>query len=163
MAAHIQLARGVIVGILDAVRNRVLKFVLEIEAQAPDAGEVALGGVPISQERVTQIYNTNIWGGTNIAVGSSSVTQTAQEVNVGDLESLRRFLAGLGIEQADLNELEQAIRDDDKPRDTHSFGERVSAWIGKMTAKAASGAWKIAVPAAGNLLASAIRWYYGLP
>jgi hypothetical protein len=35
MAAHIKVPRNVIVGVLDGVRNRVLKFALEIEAPKP--------------------------------------------------------------------------------------------------------------------------------
>jgi hypothetical protein len=34
---------------------------------------------------------------------------------------------------------------------------------GSMTTKAASGSWQIGVAAAGELLATAIRWYYSLP
>lgn len=67
-----------IVGALDAVRNRILNFVLEIEAEAPDAGEAALNSNPISQDKTSQIFNTFISGSVqNVATGSSQVTQNA--------------------------------------------------------------------------------------
>lgn len=65
-----------IVAALDAVRNSILNFVLEIEAESPDAGEAPLNSSPIPQEKVHQIFNTYITGDVqNIATGSSNVNQ----------------------------------------------------------------------------------------
>ena len=163
LTAHMELPRSAVVGILDAIRNRVLQFVLEIEDQAPDVGEVKPGAAsPIPAEQVTQIFNTTIMGAANVAVGGQNVSQTAQVV-VGDLESLRTYLAGLGIPKQDVEELEPALKQDGPPAKEGKFGPNISSWIGKMMKKAAEGAWKIAVPAAATALASGIRWYFGLP
>lgn len=65
-----------IVAALDAVRNRVLNFVLEIEAESPDAGEAPVNSNPVSQEKVNQIFNTYITGTVqNVATGGSNVSQ----------------------------------------------------------------------------------------
>ncbi len=65
-----------IVAALDAVRNSILNFVLEIEAESPDAGEAALNSSPIPQEKLHQIFNTYITGDVqNIATGSHSFDQ----------------------------------------------------------------------------------------
>jgi len=65
-----------LVSALDAVRNRVLNFVLEIEVESPDAGEAAVNSNPIPQDKVHQIFNTYITGDVqNIATGSSRVKQ----------------------------------------------------------------------------------------
>ncbi|MGG2296617.1 hypothetical protein ACQUZQ_08615 [Aeromonas veronii] len=67
-----------IVATLDAVRNRVLNFVLEIEAESPDAGEAPVNSNPVPQEKVHQIFNTYITGSVqNVATGSSNVSQHA--------------------------------------------------------------------------------------
>lgn len=67
-----------IVATLDAVRNRILNFVLEIEAEAPDAGEAAINSSPVPQEKVHQIFNTYITGAVqNVANGSSDFEQHA--------------------------------------------------------------------------------------
>ncbi len=79
------------------------------------------------------------------------------------MESLKKYLAGLGLEDGDVKELEQAIKEDGPPKKSKGFGQRVAGWIGKMTAKAATGGWDVTVGAAGELMASAIRSYYGLP
>jgi hypothetical protein len=46
MAASITIPRNSIIGVTDAIRNRVLKFVLEIEAQSASAGEAEAGTLP---------------------------------------------------------------------------------------------------------------------
>jgi len=101
-------------------------------------------------------------GGTNIAVGSKGVTQTVQ-VQAGDLEGLKAYLASLGVGQTDFDELAIALTEDEPPKEGQGFGKQVSQWVGSMTTKAASGAWQIGVAAGGGLLVTAIRWYYGLP
>ncbi|OZA96538.1 MAG: hypothetical protein B7X52_04995 [Thiotrichales bacterium 34-46-19] len=67
-----------IVSALDAVRNRVLNFVLEIESESPDAGEAPVNSNPLPQEKVHQIFNTYISGNVqNVATGSSDFEQHA--------------------------------------------------------------------------------------
>lgn len=68
-----------IIAVLDAIRNRILNFALEIEAEAPDAGDAPLNSNPVPQERVHQIFNTYITGNVqNIANGSENVSQQAE-------------------------------------------------------------------------------------
>ncbi|HEV8224496.1 MAG TPA: hypothetical protein VGP74_04500 [Rubrobacteraceae bacterium] len=160
MAASMTIPRNSIIGVVDAIRNRVLSFVLEIEAQSPSAGEAEAGVAPIAQERVTQVFNTTIMSGTNIALGSTGVTQIGQ-VQAGDLEALKAYLASVGVQQPDLEELAICLAEDEPPKEGQGFGKRVSEWIGSMTMKAASGTWQIGLGAAGELLATAIRSYYG--
>jgi hypothetical protein len=66
-----------LVAALDEIRNRILNFVLEIEAQAPEAGEAPLNSMPVPEEKVNQIFYTYINGGTvhNLATGSHSFEQ----------------------------------------------------------------------------------------
>ncbi|WP_447752281.1 AbiTii domain-containing protein [Pseudomonas nicosulfuronedens] len=67
-----------VVAALDAVRNRVLNFVLEIEAEYPDAGEAQANSNPVPQEKVNQIFNTYITGDVqNLAAGNHHANQTA--------------------------------------------------------------------------------------
>jgi hypothetical protein len=63
MTAWRMLPRGLIVGVVDGVRNRLLEFVLELKREAPDAGDVPTSELPLSQERVTQIVNMTIYAG----------------------------------------------------------------------------------------------------
>lgn len=74
-----------IVAALDAVRNRILNFVLEIEAESPDAGEAPVNSSPVPQEKVNQIFNTYITGTVqNVATGSSNVSQHAVQNSMNE-------------------------------------------------------------------------------
>lgn len=76
-----------IVAVLDAVRNRILSFVLEIEAESPDAGEAPINSNPLPQDKINQIFNTYITGNVqNVATGSTNVNQTA--INKADNDKI---------------------------------------------------------------------------
>ena len=154
---------GRLIGLLDTVRNRVLNFVLEIEGEDPEAGEAKPGKKPIPDDRINQFYTIHIEGGTqNVAIGSSDFSQTIhQRVLPHDLESLKSFLSSSGVAGADIEGLEAAIRKDGNP-EGKELGANVTQWIGRMTAKAASGLWKAATSTAVENLPRALLAYYDL-
>lgn len=100
----------------------------------------------------------------NIA-NSGELTQNLElsinAISKGDFESLQNALKKLGIEQDDINELKAAVESEPETTKSEKFGEKVSAWIGKMIQKAASGSWDIGIAVAGNILATVITKYYG--
>ncbi len=155
--------KSYVAALLDTVRNRILSFVLEIEAEAPDAGEAPPNVKPIPDERVTQVYNTYIQGNiTNLAAGSLNVTQTSEITIVqNDLDSLKGYLASLGIRKPDMEELDQAIHEDAQSEVKSGLGNKVRAWLGKMISKAGSSTWNVATSVAANLLTKALSKYYG--
>lgn len=157
--------RNAIASLVDAVRNRVLNFVLEIEAQNPEAGEAPLNSNPIPQEKVAQIFNTYITGDVqNLATASTNVTQYGQViVKQNDIDSLLSYLREHEIEETDLQELKEAVDSDkEKNPSNDSWGPNVSGWITKMLGKASKGIWKIGSSVATTLLTNAINNYYGL-
>ena len=144
---------GAIPALLDTVRNRILSFVLEIEAEEPNAGEAPPNTKPIADERVGQVFNTYIQGNVaNLSAGSQTITQTTEiTVIQNDLNSLKQFLSSLEVGEDDILELDKAIQEDEKPEKETGFGQKVQAWLGKMINKAASGSWRIATSVAANL------------
>ena len=65
-----------VVAAIDSVRTRILSFVLEIEAEVPNAGEASINLIPASKDKVTQIFNTYITGNVgNVATGSTNIKQ----------------------------------------------------------------------------------------
>lgn len=93
----------------------------------------------------------------------STVEQNLRmEIPKGDFASVRRTLRELKIEEADIAELEQAVKTDLPPASQNSFGPNVASWIGKMVGKAATGAYQLTVGTAGSVLAEIICKYYGL-
>ena len=77
---------GHLVHILNEVRNRILDFVIKIEAENPEAGEAELNSNPVPPETVKQIFNVTINGNVgNIATGSHSFEQNANSSNNDEL------------------------------------------------------------------------------
>lgn len=67
-----------LIAVLDEIRNRILSFVLEIEAEDPEAGEAKINSNPVPPEKIQQIFNTHIDGSVqNVAIGSQSFEQHA--------------------------------------------------------------------------------------
>lgn len=151
-----QFATQNLVAMLDAVRNRILDFVLALGKIAPDAGE---SQATVEVQRVTQIFNTTVNGPVGV-VGSAN--NSVVTVIANNWTSLAQFLAANGVAQPDIDELHAAVIAEPKA-ESGKWGARVSKWVGKMVGKAADGSWQVGLGAAGNLLAQALTAYYGLP
>lgn len=134
----------------------MLEFALKIEATAPDAGEIPVGsGVPISQEKITQIFQTYVYGNANnVAAGGSQLSQSAtSQIKPGDMESLLRYLRGLGICDEDVSALER-LADSSPSQRTAAEG-----WLGKLAMSASTGA----ASAVFGLAVKAVAQYFGVP
>ena len=154
---------GNLIELLNAVRNRILDFALAVWKEEPTAGEVdATSSATLESKRVTQIFHTTVYGGTANLVGNASDSTVTFSVVTNDFPSLERFLRGSGLEDEDIQDLRIALESDAKQDSEEKFGPTVSAWLGKMIQKAASGSWDIGVSAASNLLIQAIAKFCGL-
>jgi hypothetical protein len=154
---------SVLIELVNTVRNRILDFALAVWKEAPNAGE--LGNNPsekIEATRVTQIFNTTVYGGSANLVGTSNASEIVFNIGMKDFLSLERVLNENGIGEEDIVKLRAAIESEPVPTEKGKFGTQVSSWIAKMMKKAAEGSWKIGLGAAGNLLAQAISKYYGM-
>lgn len=158
--------RNSFAALVDSVRNRILSFVIQIEAENPEAGEALLNSNPVPQERIAQVFNTFISGDVqNVAAGGTQFSQSASfKVIKNDLESLISYLVSIGINSEDAQDLRTAIQEDNATNASkNTFGNHVSLWVGKMMSKASGGVWKISISAAGTLLGKALSTYFGLP
>lgn len=154
--------KSFVTNILSTVRNRVLNFALEIEAQNPDAGEAPVGSLPIPKENVSQIFNNYIYGDVANVASGSGISQTANMTVIkGNFDSLKTTLKSQGVDEAEILELKKAIKEDPIPK-SKTLGPKVASWVGKMVGKAASGIWQIGVDTAANLLSTSIQAYYGV-
>jgi len=150
--------------LIDTIKTRVLNFVLEIEEEAPNAGEAPPHQPPLSQERVSQVFNTYITGNVqNVATGSSHFSQGGEfHVLEGDFSTLAGYLRSLGVPDEDVDELKDAIGSDKKIEGKLTLGKRVQGWLAKMIGKAASGTWQVGASAASTALGKALSKYFGL-
>lgn len=157
---------GAVVRLMDSVKTRVLGFAIDLEREAPNAGDTPIGSLPpLSTEKMTQIFNTNISGNVaNLSNLGENFSQTASAfVQRGDWMSLERQLTELGLKPADTEgmqtELEHVV---------HSGGadeqwKVAGSWIGRLAAKAATRAAGVGLEVAAASVAKAIAAYVGLP
>jgi hypothetical protein len=162
MQAWIAIPKSAVITIVSTVRNRILNFVLEIEATNPEAGEAEPGSHPIPEDRVQQIFNNYIYGNVGSMASGRDISQiTQQNVNAGDFESLATFLKDIGFGDADITELKESLEVEKAPQKS-GFGPKVATWLGKAVGKIAQGGMKISTSAASEVLGEAIKNYYGL-
>jgi len=68
-----------------------------------------------------------------------------------------------GVSEEDIRDLDAAIKTDPRPEpSSKTFGKKVAAWVGKMIAKSAEGAWKVGTDVASKLLIEVIKKHYGM-
>jgi hypothetical protein len=81
-----------VIAAIDTIRTRVLNFALEIEAEAPEAGEAQPNSNPVPQERIEQIFNTNIYGNVQNLANASPDAQQHATYNEQNAELFRDLL-----------------------------------------------------------------------
>ena len=152
-----------LVELLNTVRNRILDFSLAVWKEHPKAGETNSSAPESpSSDKITQIFNMTVHGGTANLVGTANNSSVAFNIGSNDFESVRRALQSNGVSEQDITELERALAVDKPPQSPEQFGPKVSSWIAGMMKKASEGTWSVGIATAGNLLAKIISEYYGL-
>ncbi|MDI2594316.1 hypothetical protein POF45_23200 [Pseudomonas sp. 681] len=163
VAAWKEIPIGAVVRLLDSVKTRILDYVIDLDREAPNAGETPIGShPPLSNEKMTQIFNNTINGNVgNISNSGENFTQNAS-TQLGNWDSLTAQLTSLGLKPADFeamqDDLDQAkATNDDKEKST-----KASSWISRLTMKAFEGASGVGIEAAAAGVAKAIGAYVGL-
>jgi hypothetical protein len=128
------------------IRNKVLTFVLELEAlgiRADDEGKIGAIDTP-TNDRITQIFNQTIYGSVS-NVGHAGNVSTVSHVVLSNLQSLNTALQAAGVEESEIRDLNAALESDRQAGATTGgrFGRHVSNWLGEMVKKSAQGAIKI--------------------
>jgi hypothetical protein len=143
---------SVFVGVIDAVRTRILELALEIEKVAPSAGQP---GVPadVKGQAAQVVSNYNFYGTSNVAINSRDVTQTVQLPKVGDEEGLLRYLGAAGVHPENLVALRDALaadRSESEPGNQPNRWSRTRAWFARASTDVGTNAIGGAITAAGE-------------
>lgn len=158
-------ATGVTQTLRKFVSNLVIPFVRDFTAHARAHPSAPRGSHDTTSKAfVNPSINIQNFQGVLGDVNSSTLHQNLHmSIGVKDIDGLVAHLRTQGVGDQDLAELKAAIEADPEPTALGRLGARVSAWVGKMMGLSAAGVWNVGVGAAGNLLATAIGSYYGLP
>lgn len=163
MQAWAEFSTQNLIELLNTVRNKIMDFALAVWKEEPTAGESQAGSTGgIEPGKLTQIFNTTVYGGAANLVGTATNSSVSFVINANDFESLQSILKENGVQDEDIGELKDALESEPQPKKEGGFGPRVSSWIAKMMQKAAEGSWGVGVGAAGTLLAQAISKFYDL-
>lgn len=150
---------AVVKNITDLVRVRILKFVLEIAKQFPQALEDE-SKIPNNSDRIQQIVNNHIYGSATV-LGINNNSNIELNFQANDFSGVAKVLNKYGLLEEDINELKTAF-EEEPVLDGKKYGPKVAAWIGKMVQKAANGSLSIATSALSKILEEIIKKYYGI-
>ncbi|WP_375364348.1 abortive phage resistance protein [Klebsiella grimontii] len=157
---------GKIQGILFAVRNKIHDWATLVitKSGAQDVTMLANDKV-VSVMTVNNInnFNGNVHNAGAIGAGNTGDIHQQNSITSGDFNSLARQLKEQGLDDADVKELEQLVKQTDKPTSKDEVEKGFGSWIGKITGKAFTGGLKIAGAAAPAVLTNALCHYFGIP
>jgi hypothetical protein len=155
---------GAMLQIATEVRSRLLDLVLELSEKLPPDNSNA-DMKEISKEiGVGKIFNNVVLGdGATIFFGDNNKAQIGNSIIKGDFTSLSGQLASEQVADEDIEELRQAIENDEgsPEHDQKEPGTAVSGWMRNMVNKAGEAGWGVSVGTAIGVLSGAINAYYG--
>lgn len=149
-------------GLLDTVRNRLLRFALELEKGFGWTGEDAPAEAVQNHAAVSQIFNTYVMGGTaHVVTGAQAEVKTlVAQVGAGDEAALRAALQSLGLKQGDIDGAIELARTE--PPSAATPGPKTAAWLDKVKEAAATKLVGVPADIAVALAIQALKQYLGL-
>lgn len=149
--------------ILDSVRQKLLEFMLAIEAEYGEKTDI----VQLQQysQNITTIMNTTINNsGHNAAInaGAGATVTTSSVVNIGSRDELANRLREQAVSELDIEELMTVVDQESPDLSSDRFSQPVNTWISKMLNKALDGTWSIGVGTAAGVITELIKAYYGM-
>jgi hypothetical protein len=157
LAAWQEVPLGVVAGLLDTIRTRVLNLALDIKSEIgeSDADLRKIGLNSEKAEKVNHIVINHIYGDT-VFVGDRQTIDTLN-IAVGDWQDLRKALLAVGIQERDIGELSHAIEQDGK-----KFGTQVKDWICRNATKVFDKGLQAGASIGTTLLAEYIKRHFGI-
>ncbi|ARM33999.2 hypothetical protein B0B39_10885 [Legionella longbeachae] len=149
--------------IFNAVRNIILQWALTLEKQGITGKDMSFTPEEKKMAQTNQAVHIENFFGNFGDISNSQITQQFNStIEKNNFESLSKYLSSKGINKEDIANLHEALNEDPCPTSPTQLGQKVSAWLGNMISKAASGAFSIGVDTITILLVTAINKYYGL-
>jgi hypothetical protein len=150
--------------ILAFVRNNLLDFMLQIDAEFGNITEIE--ELKTKQSEITTIMKQTIINTTGdgnvLNTGDKAEINATINISKGNKEELSKHLNEMGISETDSSELLKIIDTEEPNKENQTFGKKVNTWTQTMLGKALDGTWNIGIGAAGNLIADAVKSYYGM-
>jgi AbiTii-like protein len=149
-----------LVGLCDEVRNRILRFALEIREEL---GLVHDKPSAVPAKKIEAAVVNHIYGGTNVIAGTASNFAQIGTIHVvhGDLAGFADALKSLGIGQKDVEEATAAVLEDGQPS-AKTLGQKTAEWMKTLGGKLGEAGLKIGTGAAQQLVTKWVLQYWNL-
>lgn len=153
-----EIPKGAIVRLIDSVKTRILSYAIDLEREAPNAGDTPIGSkAPLSDEKMTQIFNTNISGSVaNLSNSGENFSQASNAIPVhtGDWDSFLKHLSAMGLSETELNAVKPELDEVSESADKNL--------VIRLSEKLSSKAGEIGSKVAPAVITKAITQYLGL-
>jgi hypothetical protein len=150
--------------IISVVRNNLLDFMLKIDAEFGNITEIE--ELKTKKTEIATIMSQTIINNTGdgniLNTGNNSKINANINISKGNIEELIKYLESNGLNSKDTSELVEIIDDELPNFENIIFGQKVNQWTQKMIGKALDGTWNVGIGTAGNLIAEALKNYYGM-
>jgi hypothetical protein len=152
---------SLIVDVCEQVRNRVLRFVLEIREEL---GHVEDKVTAVPPEKVEAAVINYIYGGVNVFGGTVKDFQQIENITVGegDWGKLAQALRSLAIPENEISSLKQAIEADAEKGGSKELGKKTQSWLHTVGSKLADAGLRIGTSASGEIIKEWLLQYLGL-
>jgi hypothetical protein len=153
-----EIPASVVVGLIDTIKTRVLRFALELKGEL---GLVSDDLNELPKDKIDQQVTTYIFGGHNV-IASKDFTQINNiEINKGDWAALAEALNSLGVRTSAISELKSILDHDSKDATTPGLGKRTTDWLKQLGKKSGVIAVSIGVEVAKKAVTNWILQYLG--
>ena len=155
-----EIPASLMVGLVATIRNRILRFALELRSELGSVNDNIADLPPTTIDRT--VVN-HIYGAQNVFAGSAQNVSQIGNIVVAenDIEGLKTALKTLGLANADIAELEHAITEDaagGKP----SLGERTKEWLKRLGSNLSKEGVKVGIEVAKATATKCVLQYFGL-
>ncbi len=153
------ITKGMINGILDNVKNKLLDFMIEL-----DESDIKIDDKTDIREKkgiMEKSFQINIMGNNNIVAAGENITQKMTSIKENDIDTLLEYFRDHKVPEDNLEEIKSAIEIDGNIIN-NEFGPKVKEWIGNMIIKASSGIWKIGLATAPAIITEGLKYFYGM-
>jgi hypothetical protein len=151
---------SVLVGLLEQIRTRVLRFALELKDNLPPnvADPQQVSPAVVERSVVNNIYGGNIL----IASHAENISQMAHTtIAAGDIEGLKRAFSTLGVTDEGLKKLEADIKADET-NGQPSIGPRIKGWLANIGQYLGKEGAKVGTDVMKKLATKWILQHYGM-
>lgn len=123
------ISRANLVEATNAVRNRLLEVLIEIERRIPEATGLKLNEIERKPEIVTQIYNQTIHGDATNIHSSGNEAKITVSNQKGSMQAMQDTLASIGLPERDVRELSTIIQEEGPGCDEQPLHRRAREWL----------------------------------